>query len=304
MRSFTLSIWIITFVMLSLAWVPVYAVREQIAYVQRIGNGGVDLYVADVRGENPRRIVNDVASERPAWSPDGRQIAFVSEEHLLYVIDMASEETQLISPRHVDWHPSWSPDGYQLVSMTVGLSLWVFDLRAGTEREIPNTVLGNSPAWSPNGKQLAIRDSQDGNWDIRIVDIDSGHSRWLVEVPTEEGYPTWSPDGRKLAFNSWHKRESQIYVTDIDRNNKIQQLTALPFTAEAPTWSPDGTQIAFTGWNAQGVKGIYVVSAEGGKPELLIPNGSLPAWCCPSTQFAITLGEKLTTTWGVVKNGF
>ena len=135
MRSFTLSIWIITFVMLSLALVPGHTVREQIAYVQRIGNGGVGLYVADVRGENPRRIVNDVASERPAWSPDD-------------------------------------------------------------------------------------------------------------------------------------------------------------------------TQIAFTGWNAQGVKGIYVVSAEGGKPELLIPNGSLPAWCCPSTQFAVAPGEKLTTTWGVVRNGF
>ena len=91
---------------------------------------------------------------------------------------------------------------------------------------------------------------------------------------------------------------------DLARNNKIRQLTAFPFIADAPTWSPDGTQIAFFGWSAGGLRGIYVVSAEGGKPELLIPDGNLPAWCCPSMRFAVTPREKLTTNWGQIKKGY
>ena len=302
MKRFTLLFWIIPLVMLNLVLVTGYAAREKIAYVKQSGNGKLGLYVADATGENQRKLTDDVASDRPAWSPDGSQIAFISKEHFLYVINVADGERQLLS-RWTSWHASWSPDGHKLVIMGDRLSLRIFDLKAGTETEIPGTGLGNSPAWSPDGKQITFRDSQDGNWDIRLIDIDGRNPRWLVEAPTEERYPTWSPDGSKLAFSSLDKRESQIFVMDFARNNKIRQLTALPFTAQAPIWSPDGKQIAFSGKNAQSVRGIYVVSAEGGKPELLIPGGSVPAWCCPFTRFAITPREKLTTSWGKIKEG-
>ena len=303
MRTFTLLLWIISLVMLNLALVTGHAAQEQIAYVKGIGNGKLGLYVTDARGENPRKLIDDVASDRPVWSPDGSQIAFISKERFLYVMNVAGGERQVLS-HWTSWHASWSPDGHKLVIMGDRLSLRIFDLKAGTETEIPGTGLGNSPTWSPDGKQIVFRDSHDGNWDIRLIDIDGANSRWLVEAPTEERYPSWSPDGRKLAFSSLDKRESQIFVMDFARNDKIRQLTALPFTAEAPTWSPDGTQIAFSGWNAQGVGGIYVVSAEGGKPELLIPDGSLPAWCCPPMRFAVTPREKLTTNWGRIKKGY
>lgn len=307
MRKFTLFFSLLIFTNPNIGWVKLRAAQNKIAYVHTKANGKPNIYVADGNGNNPKQLTDDAAFDQfPAWSPDGNYIAFLSGGRL-YVMNAEGGERKLISP-FADWRAGWSPDGRQLAVMDANLAIWIFDLETGEKREIPETGVGMLPAWSPDGSQIAFRSDQNhiGNWEIYLIDIDGRNLQRLTNSPGDDRFPAWSPDGRKLVFSSDRKGDSQIYVMDITRGNEIRQLTKSPFSGRGPAWSPDGDRIAFAGMKNNQLEsvGIYVVDAKGGKPELLIPGGSSPTWCCPPTRFATDVREKLPTTWGTIKKGY
>ncbi|MBL8162135.1 MAG: PD40 domain-containing protein, partial [Anaerolineae bacterium] len=113
-------------------------------------------------------------------------------------------------------HPAWSPDGKQIafaVEDETGLiQIYVVDLdTCSTSNECTSTQLTNDswgqsfePAWSPDGQKIAFSSERDGFYAIYTMNADGTNQRRLTEnKPLGDNDPTWSPDGDHIAFIRW-----------------------------------------------------------------------------------------------------
>jgi len=184
----------------------VFATR--IAYVTK-GGGRYTLRITDADGEggqvaltSPEPIIS------PAWSPDGRELAYVSFETRKAVI-------------------------------------WVQDVRSGSRRQVANFKGSNSaPAWSPDGKELAVTLSRDGGSQIFIMGRDGGSARRVTQSQAIDTEPVFTPDGRSLYFVSDRGGSPQIYRQPVAGGN-AERVTFSGSYNISPAISPDGRTMAF-----------------------------------------------------------
>jgi dipeptidyl aminopeptidase/acylaminoacyl peptidase len=178
---------------------------------------------------------------RTDWSPDGKQLAFVSN----------------ISGRNNLW----------LVPAEGG---WPTQLTVSDQRQA-------APAWSPDGKWIAYQSDYDGDeqWDIFIVSPRTGQLVNLTNTrEIAEENPTWSHDGRYLAYMVKPKTSSVFEIDIFDMvMRKVQHLTTDTPRDKmnmGPVWSKDGTRIAYTQHQAKGTdSNILVAELATGKSTLL-----------------------------------
>ncbi len=150
-----------------IAYVRVAQVRKKNSY---------SLHVADADGRREKTIlVSDEPLASPAWSPDGKKLAYVSFEN--------------------------------------GRSnIFVQDIRKGTRWLVTAYVgINSAPAWSPDGKKLAVVLSQASNADIYLVDLAQLKADRITRNPAIDTEPSWSEDGSKLIFTSDRSGRPQIY---------------------------------------------------------------------------------------------
>lgn len=176
----------------------------------------------------------------PLWSPDGRQIAFVSDqfgEPQLYLMDDAGDN--LFRLTNIPGEKSslaWSPDGGQIAFVSDGLLHTVHvpgvEWQALTEVE---TGAVTHTAWSPDGQSLLLAIEADSERRVYRLDID-GDLHTLTNF--DSWRPAWSPDGAAVAISA----ERGIHLLDRDGRN-LRRVTS--FRAWQPEWSPDGRYIAF-----------------------------------------------------------
>jgi len=162
----------------------------------------MELYVSDVRGENPRRLTNSRGVDiSPVWNPStGREIAFVSDRN-------------------------GRPE------------LYIIDAEGGNVRRIVEGG-GNAggPAWSPDGLTIAFHWQRNGApFDIYIHDLATDRSVQLTRGAGNNESPSWSPDGRHLVFESSRSGSRQIYSMLAD-GTKVRRLTSQKNNVN-PSWS-------------------------------------------------------------------
>jgi len=200
-----------------------------------------------------------------AWSPDGKQVAFISNT----------------SGRNNLW----------LVSAEGG---WPVQLTISDQRQ-------TSPAWSPDGKWIAYISDHDGDeqWDIFLVSPVNGDVVNLTSTPAiAEESPAWAPDSRHLAYQVRPQTSStsEIDVMDI-LTRKVRHLTsgtAADLGNNTPTWSRDGKWLAYTQQHASGKdSNIFVAEVATGKSTLLTPhegehNFSAADWSPDGKKLLIT----------------
>lgn len=172
--------------------------------------------------------------------------------------DGFNEQIIYTSPQPV-LSPTWSPDGRQLayVSYSRGRpELYIQNIQTRIAKRVAAFPgLNNAPAFSPDGKQLAMALSKDGNAEIYIMDLTTSRLTRLTRNYAIDTEPAWLPDGSGIIFTSDRGGSPQLYQIDIDRFGRKASPRRLTFegnyNARAAV-SPKGTHVAMVHRNPKG----------------------------------------------------
>jgi TolB protein len=190
-------------------WDPTWAPGgEQMVWLKMGGfPPGVDMWLSNSDGSDSRNLTGDGATEMmPAWSPDGKQIAYVSDkdgQQNLYVMDVESGSvTRLTDHKVGDINPAWSLDGSRIlfvaeqdIPLKTGTVQYYLINPDGSDMvpfKAGDTFKGGM-RYSPNGGQVAYMSNEGGSWQIYVMDAGGGNVHRITEGNANYLYPIWRP---------------------------------------------------------------------------------------------------------------
>lgn len=237
--------------------------------------GNWDIYVQTKADQTPVNLTaNSPADDtQPAWSPDGKSIAFHSERDGggLFLMDASGANVRKLCP--LGFHPAWSPDGRKIAYTSVELAggrvarglrrsqIWLYDLATGQNHQlIPDSALhdGIQPVWSPSGKQIVFwGTTTTGATQIYAYNLESPSAPIVIvksgAFRSPEGRvwnPFYSPSGHHLYWFSDKGGAVTLLRASIDTSATLTSQPAripLPVTdANYFASSPDGKHLIYT----------------------------------------------------------
>ena len=233
--------------------IAVFAKREK----------GRSLVLLDVLNGGIREMIDmpDIEQQlAPAWSPDGRKIAFSGwrNDHFdIFILDMESRAiTNFTDDEIFDGAPVYSPDGRSIVLVSVVGDGYAklfrmdfdkpgqrFQLTGGESNE-------NDPVYSPDGKRIYFTSDRDGRDNIYSLDLATGELRQHTNVVTGASQPTVIPEpessehgDERLVFTGFWKQTFNLYVADVEEPVKEPTKEAVPVepaqAQDIPRFEPD-----------------------------------------------------------------
>lgn len=270
----------------------IFSTRLAYVVVQR-GAGGQNRYtleVSDQDGYNPKPLLssNDPIMS-PSWSPNGKQIAYVSFENQhasIYTQDVATGSRRLISQfPGINGAPAWSPDGRKLalvLSKTGSPNLYLLDVGSRQLTQLTKDYsINTEPAFSPNGRSLIFTSNRSGG-SPQVYEMNVG-SHAVSRITYDGSYnarPSYTPDGNHIVVLN---RESagvyNIGIMDLDTGN-FRVLTNSSTDHGSPSIAPNGSMVVFETYSS-GRNLLGMVTTDG-KIQISLParNGDVqdPAW--------------------------
>ena len=180
--------------------------------------------------------------------------------------------------------PTWSPDGKNIAfisNMSGRNNLWVVPAEGGFPTQLTvSDQRQTAPTWSPDGKWIAYESDYDGDeqWDIFLVSPKTGKVVNLTQTrEIAETSPTWSPDGRYLAYEVKPKTSATVEIDIYDMvMREVKHLTTNTPRDERnsnPIWSKDGKYIVYTQEQAKGTdSNIFIADVATCRSTLLTPH--------------------------------
>lgn len=236
------------------------------------------------QGEEPRPLLGDGTAWQPAWSPDGRRIAYVQRGQSysdIILADAAGQPVAQVTSNDSDYplqsneriydtmwafYPTWAPDGrslfvlsqqgspYGVPAAEYPLTLFALPLaRGGAPEPLVVDLETNTGAFAvhPDGDQVVFTRNnlkRDGDQQLHRIDLATGEIEAYPGAPFRSYDPAFAPDGRWLAYAARVEGQTDIWVLPGNAASGTspipQQLTTLG-TARAPVFAPDGSKLAF-----------------------------------------------------------
>jgi Tol biopolymer transport system component/DNA-binding winged helix-turn-helix (wHTH) protein len=290
------------------------------------------IYVIPVSGGEPRALTR---TKRPAWhfspafSPDGRRIAYASctlsgphrpSECDVNIVDVDTAFAPTGASRRLTEHPmtlldglTWSANGRFVIFFGEDSGpgyqhLWrvvAVDGGHAPERIEVAGISASRPATVPSRDRLAFAQWQE---DLDVYRFDPGHPPQPIAVSSfVDGDPQLSPDGRRIALASTRSGKFEIWVAAAD-GTEAHQLTHGPGQWQgSPHWSPDGRWIAFDSQGDDGQWHIWTIDADGGSARQVTKergDQNVPTWSHDGQWIYFSAGsDTVRNIWRVPSAG-
>ncbi len=233
------------------------AFNTRIAYItsfrKKNGRQIYKLEVADADGFNPKTI----ASSReplmsPAWSPDGKKIAYVSFEKkssAIFIQDLATgKRSQVTKFRGINGAPAWSPNGGQLaltLSKDGSPDIYVLTLANQSLRKLTKSYgIDTEPSWSPDGRNIVFTSDRGGKPQLYLIPSSGGRVKRLTFDGDYNAKGSFSRDGKHLTMVHANRGDYRIAVMDM-ATRSIDILTRGKLD-ESPSFAPNGSMILYS----------------------------------------------------------
>jgi TolB protein len=245
----------------------------QVAYVvaEQQGKGRLySLFVSDQDGENDFKIMESKDPiMSPAWSPDGRQLAYVSFEgskSSIFVQTLRSgNRFQVSNKPGINGAPSFSPDGRKLVITLGGVDgnpdIYVLDITSRqTTRLTTHRAIDTEGTWSPDGKFIYFTSDRSGGPQVYRIASSGGTPERITFEGSYNARPRLSPDGTRLAVVHNDRGNFRIAVMNIERKDLLVLSTG--HQDESPSFAPNSDSLIYA--TREGGDGVLeTVSADG-----------------------------------------
>ncbi len=254
-----------------------------VASSDRGGGQAKEIFVMDWDGAN----MDQVSSHRsisisPAWSPDGKKVAYTSyvkrvgakfRNADMILLDLTTGKRSLISYRQgINSGAAFSPDGrhiYLTISQGTSPDIYKMTLDGTLVGKITNGPAGAmnvEPNISNDGK-LVFSSDRAGRPMIYTANADGNNVKRITFAGVFNSSPSWSPDGKKIAFAGQSDNNFDIFVMNADGTGMIRLTSAKKANGrmasnEDPSFSPDGRFVMYTS-NRTGKSQIYISTVDG-----------------------------------------
>lgn len=280
---------------------------KSIAYTGTLGSQS-GLMVAHADGSDKKFLAVKEGTNSPlpttgkeiAWSPDGKQIAYVAAEPGPETADATGDP--VVITRYL-YKPTAS-EGNSHFNDNRRLHIFTVDVATAKSRQLTTgTHNEHSIDWSPNGKEIAFISNREANedqffnYDLLTVDPSTAELRRMTMTESAEYRPHWSPDGKTIVYEATKRgltdlettmEDTHVWLIDADGKNRRELGGSIDNRQGEPAWSSDGKSILFT-VQERGNVHLYRAPISGQKPIAVVSDpGSVTSWSIHGDQIAYT----------------